>query len=203
MKSLSLNEPHMIVMVGLPGSGKSHFASRFSSTFNAPCVSYEDIQIAITGGNPSYSRDEIKLTGELAAMQLDSLLITGKTIIVDGGSATATERRDLARKAKTAGYKTLFIWVQTDEATAKQRVSKASSKQRLTVEQYELLSKRFTPPTEGEKVTVISGKHTYATQAKTVLKRLTEGRAEQASISNSTQVLDRSPKTPGRRLTIL
>ena len=38
MKSLQLDKPHAIVMVGIPGSGKSFFADKFSAMFNAPYV---------------------------------------------------------------------------------------------------------------------------------------------------------------------
>jgi predicted kinase len=172
MKSLSLTQPHIIVMVGVPGSGKSFFAENFSQTFNAPYVSLEKIL--------PYTSDE---TAAVTLMQqyITELFKTRQSIIIEGGTDTRTERDKLARKAKAAGYETLFLWVQTDPATAKARSvreSKNKVNRTLTSDEYDRIVKRFTPPNVLEKPTVISGKHTYATQAKITLKKLSAPRAE-------------------------
>ncbi|HEV7952259.1 MAG TPA: ATP-binding protein [Candidatus Saccharimonadales bacterium] len=172
MKSLSLNRPHMIIMVGLPGSGKSFFAENFAQTFNAPFISLEKI-IPFTTNN----------SAALALMQhhTDEILKTNRSIIIEGGASTRVEREALVRKAKVAGYDTLIVWVQTDPATAKIRSvrdSKNKINRTLSADEYDRIVKRFTPPNNLEKPTVISGKHTYATQAKIVLKKLSAARAE-------------------------
>ena len=38
MKSIKLNSPHALVVIGAPGSGKSTFAATFAETFNAPLI---------------------------------------------------------------------------------------------------------------------------------------------------------------------
>lgn len=172
MKSLSLAQPHIIVMVGIPGSGKSYFAEKFAQTFNAPYVSLEKII--------PYTTDD---DGAMTLMQhsIDELLKTHRSIIIEGGTDTRLEREKLIRKAKTAGYEILIVWVQTDPATAKARsVREAKNKvnRTLTADEYQRIAKRFTPPNGLEKPTVISGKHTYATQAKIVLKKLSAARTE-------------------------
>lgn len=172
MKSLSLTQPHIIVMVGVPGSGKSFFAENFSQTFNAPYVSLEKIL--------PYTSDDTAAT-TLMQQYVTELFKTRQSIIIEGGTDTRTERDKLARKAKAAGYETLFLWVQTDPATAKARSvreSKNKINRTLTSDEYDRIVKRFTPPNALEKPTVISGKHTYATQAKITLKKLSAPRAE-------------------------
>lgn len=185
MKSLSLTQPHLLVMVGVPGAGKTFFASQFADMFNAPCVSFDLIRAAISSDNPIYSHDEQAAIERIALDQLNQLLVTRSTIIVDGGSETRVSRQRFAKLARSNGYKTLFIWVQTDPATAKQRSTvgtrgRGSQPILLTDEQYNILTRRFTPPNDNEPSIVISGKHTYATQAKTILKKLSEPRASQA-----------------------
>lgn len=172
MKSLSLAQPHVILMVGVPGSGKSFFAESFSQTFNAPYVSLEKII--------PYTSDDIAAT-TLMQHCINELLKTQRSIIVEGGTDTRVEREKLTRKAKLAGYETLIVWVQTDPATAKTRsVKDVKSKvnRTLSPDEYDRIVKRFTPPNTLEKPTVISGKHTYATQAKIVLKKLSATRTE-------------------------
>ena len=171
MKSLSLAQPHIIIMVGVPGSGKSFFAESFAETFNAPYVSLEKI-IPLTNSDSDAS--------SLFNAQITELLKTRQSIIVEGETDTRTEREKLARKAKVAGYESLLVWVQTDPTTAKTRSVRASKNKinrTLTTDEYDRIVKRFTPPNTIENPTVISGKHTYATQAKIVLKKLSATRA--------------------------
>ena len=166
MKSLSLAQPHIIVMVGVPGAGKSFFADKFAETFNAPYLSLEKII-------PDTATDNDAST--LLQHQLTELLKTRRTFIVEGDTDTRTERDKLTRKAKAAGYESLIVWVQTDPATAKLRSTRDTKdkvNRTLTAEEYDRIVKRFTPPNAVERPTVVSGKHTYATQAKIVLKKL-------------------------------
>lgn len=171
MKSLSLNQPHVIVMVGVPGSGKSFFADKFAETFRAPYVSRNHIEALVNDSG---------LADALAMQQFAELLKTRHTIIVEGPAVTRSERSEIARQARSAGYETLFVWVQTDPATAKARClrpKKDSQYRALTSDQYDARLQRFSPPHSSEKAIVISGKHTYATQARVVLKKLSSPRA--------------------------
>ena len=43
MKSLHLSRPHAIMMVGIPGSGKSFFASQYADTFGTPYIDFGTI----------------------------------------------------------------------------------------------------------------------------------------------------------------
>jgi predicted kinase len=190
MKSLSLSKPHLIIMVGVPGSGKSFFADKFAETFHAPIASRERIVARL--GHDSKDIDAI------AQDQLQELLKTQQSIIVDGIADTRAARGDLSRRAREAGYETLLIWVQTDPATAKGRSARRSgdsTHRQLATGEYDAVAKRFAAPTTLEKPVVISGKHTYATQAKVILKKLSEPRA---AISRHVTAPVR-PEQPGRR----
>lgn len=181
MKSLSLSQPHLIALVGIPGSGKTFFAEKFAETFHAPYVSHEKIAV--------FAKDAAK---PITFIQLEELLKTNQSVVVDGLTDTRTERADLAKIARANGYETLFVWVQTDPQTAKIRTMKART---LGPEEYNKAVRRFTAPNEAEKPVVVSGKHTYATQAKVVLKKLSAPRAE---ISVHIKPIARAEQ-PGRR----
>lgn len=190
MKSLSLSQPHLIVITGVKGSGKTFFAEKFAETFHAPYISHDRIAKLIA---------EEKIIEHLITYQLEELLKTKQPIVIDGLATTRTERAELAKKAREAGYDTLLIWVQTDKDTAKSRAVRASKKQ-IDPDTYEQLAKRFTAPHAIEKPVVISGKHTYASQAKVVLKRLTAPRAEAISAHKTAPV--RPEATARRNITI-
>lgn len=184
MKHLSLNRPHAIVMVGIPGSGKSFFAEKFAETFHIPYVDYK--KIAVLAGPEQ--------TEALADYQLDELFKTSQSIIIEGDTDTRISRTELTRKARKAGYEVLFIWVQSDMPTAKQRALKDKMSP-ISSDEYEKRVRRFTALTPLEKPVVISGKHTYASQAKVVLQRLAAPRAEISAHTTAPTRLEQ----PGRR----
>ncbi|HYG83810.1 MAG TPA: ATP-binding protein [Verrucomicrobiae bacterium] len=188
MKSLSLTTPLVIIMTGLPGAGKSFFARQFADMFRAPLVSVDKLRYEILE-NPTFSPPEQQQLATLADYQIEETMKTQQTIIVDGYPATRIDRLRLEKLAKKHGYKNLLIWVQTDEATAKFRATKRSpqtqeetSSRNIQPDQFSQLAKRFVAPTPSEAYVVISGKHTYATQAKVVLKKLTENRPTTTTI---------------------
>ncbi len=157
-----------MILVGIPGSGKSFFAEKFAETFHTPYIHQEQIAAHTTSAAAAKT---------LTNIQLRQLLKTKQPIIFEGDTHTRAERLELAKTARAADYDVLVIWVQTDIATAKTRAmrDKADS---LTSDVYDQAITRFTPPGALEKPVVVSGKHTYASQAKVVLLRLTGPRTE-------------------------
>lgn len=174
MKSLSLTKPHVIILIGIPGSGKTFFAQQFAETFNAPYIHLEQI-LRLSGTSATAAR-------KLADYQLRELLKTKQSIIIEGLVETRVERTALMRTLESAGYGLLLVWVQTDPVTAQQRATKRGNGKTnhiLTLDQFDRLSKRFVAPSSVEPSLVISGKHTYASQARVVLKKLSAPRIEQ------------------------
>ena len=165
MKPLTPASPHAIVMVGIPGSGKSTFAEHFAETFQAPIVSTTKLK--------NDFRLQTKDAERLAASILNEYLKTHRTILIDGGFEKKTKRAELIRTLLKAGYRPLLVWAQTDAVEAKRRATKAYPQgSGLSDEDFAQELKAFQAPSAQEKPIVISGKHTYATQLKIVLKQL-------------------------------
>lgn len=184
MKSLQLTKPHCLIVIGIPGSGKTTFAERFAETFSAPYLNAQKLQ----GSNAKTIASEL----------LDEFLKTKQTLMYEVVDGTKVERTTVAKQARNHGYEPLYVWIQTDPSTAKQRVTRASKTQpsAMTEEQFEAAKNRFTAPSAHEKAVVLSGKHTYASQAKAVLRRLSADNPR----PNATDVPARS--IPGRRVSI-
>jgi predicted kinase len=173
MKSLQLNKPHLLVMVGMPGSGKSTFANQFASTFNAPLVDYAGL-LHVVGG-------DLELTYRVADHVIEQLLRTKQSIIIDGPGDKLADRKEIIKLARQHGYTPLFIWVQTEPTTAEYRAVHQKGAT-LNKAEYTARVEGFEYLTNVEPVLVISGKHTYASQARIVLKKLV---TERPSVSDS------------------
>ena len=178
MQSASLAKPLLIVTIGPPGAGKSFFARQFAESFNAPLVSFDEIRAELFN-DISYTNDEDLIVARVAGLQLRELLRTKKSIVIDGGHNPKISRLELSRIAREKGYSVLNVWVQTDERTARSRATKrtaatqaASFNRPLSDHEFETHAKKFTPPNQQEVYVVISGRHTYPAQARTVLKKM-------------------------------
>jgi predicted kinase len=194
MKSLSLSRPHLIVMVGIPGAGKSFFGDHFAQTFNAPVINEKTVQSDIFG-SVTTNKTEATITHKAALSALQQLFKTKQTVIYEGVSSSKSERKELTKLAHSVGYHPMFIWVQTESYEAKRRAMLKTAKPRLTSDEFDQQIKKFSVPDSSEKFVVISGKHTYASQLKIVLKYIAEGRSATSLAIKSRRVL---PTTRGK-----
>ncbi len=170
MKPLQLSSPHLIIMVGAPGAGKTQFATEFAKMFNAPMLSSDTLR--------ELSSDDA-LIHKAAIDLLRELLKPKQTIIFDGNTEKRAWRSDIAKVAREAGFKPLFVWVQTDPAMSRARWLRSHNGDEALFEQK---LRTFSPPHASEPYMVISGRHTYNTQAKTLLKKLSDATRPAASI---------------------
>lgn len=165
MRPLSPASPHAIVMVGIPGSGKSTFAERFADTFQAPILNRIKLQKDL-----GLDHDQ---ADKLAEVILKEYVKTHKTLILEGGTDTKDEREALLKTLHKAGYRALLVWVQTDAAESRRRALKPHPVgSGLSHDDFDAIVDLFEPPTVKEKAVVVSGKHTYTTQLKVVLRQI-------------------------------
>jgi len=181
MDKATLPKATVIVVIGLPGSGKSFFATQFAASLDVALISEDKIRWMLFSHH-TYDNNENTVVKQVSNMMIEELFKTKKTFVLDGGYDERVTRQALNTQAKKAGYSLLTIVVQTDLPTAKQRSSKRSAKnpgdrykQPLSNEMFEIRSKQYQAPVRVDQtVVVISGKHTYSTQARIVLKKMLE-----------------------------
>ncbi len=176
MKSLKLNKPHLLVVIGLPGAGKSFFAKKFSKMFGAPHVDHTFYRSLTTG---------LSASDAIINDTIEKLMLTQQTIVIEGPGHEKRSRKELGLLAHKKGYKVLYIWVQVDPATASARAVNRT-KIGVSRQEFDNRLKKFHPPEKNESYLVISGKHTYQTQARTVLKKIVTERplASQAPLED-------------------
>jgi len=163
-------------MVGIPGAGKTFFAEHFASTFKAPIVNQSRLQKTLFG-EVNNSPKEVEATDRAAQTLLNETMKTGATIVYDGPTSSRAQRTEITELSRKSGYTPIFVWVQTDTVEAERRATNRKKDDGfLTRDEFNIDIKRFTAPGGHEKAVVISGKHTYASQLKIVLKTLAETR---------------------------
>lgn len=167
MKPLQLSKPHAILVVGIPGSGKTFFAQHFSETFNAPFIDASHLY--------NHLQDHEAVAAVLRTF-LSEIAKTHQTFIHEPVASSRTSRTEFAKWARSVGYEPLVVWVQTDGTTAERR----SQKQGRSINEHEDLVRRFSAPHASEKPAVISGKHTQSSQARAILTRLSAAHVPEA-----------------------
>jgi predicted kinase len=162
MKPLQLRKPHLIVVVGVPGAGKSFFASKFTTTFHAPYIDHSFYKPLVNSQ---------KACREIIFDTVEKFLLSKQTFVVEGVGNSRADRRELSQLARKRGYDLLFVWVQIDTVVAHHRAV-ASKQATYSQGEFDAAVRKFDPLERLEKYIVISGKHTHQTQFKMVLKKL-------------------------------
>lgn len=170
MKELSTKKPLVIGVMGIPGAGKSRFAGEFSTMFGAPVIDKSRLArdiFGVTKVNKTYHDGLDRAFWTLVGEELKSK----RAFLVDGNLNTNANRAQLRAAAKKAGYDVLLIWVQTSEAVAESRVVTNKRDARYSEADFTKLRTVDAPGPRDDYI-VVSGQHTFASQARPILKRI-------------------------------
>lgn len=193
MKPLSLARPHLIVVVGIPGSGKTTFAEQFAKEFGVPFVNPSYIEQHMLGVRYESNNSEARAIA-IGDKLLKEFLKTGQTIIYEDITGSREFRKTMIKVARSAGYKPFFIWVQTDSAEASRRSARSTKEvEGMEASRFDEIVERFTVPATNEKAVVISGRHTFASQIRGVIKRLMDDPYAPKPIPEPTITVRRAP----------
>ena len=110
---------HLIMMIGLPRSGKSTEAMRYSDNMNAPIVNPDSIRLAVHGQR--FWRPGEPMVWTIAKIMIKSLFEAGhEAVILDSTNLSAKGRKEWESFADN----TTYIYVNTDVETCKARARK-------------------------------------------------------------------------------
>ncbi len=156
---------YAIIMVGIPGAGKTTFSSRFAETFNTPLFNLPKLKDSMNL--------DARQTAQFFEVVMEQLSKTKQPIVIEGFSDTKAERASLEKIVTRLKYTPLFVWVQTDtNESLKRATSRRMGDERLTEAEFDAILLSFEPPEAKEGAAVISGRHAYPTQLKAVLKHM-------------------------------
>lgn len=152
--------PRAFMILGVPCSGKTAFAEKFSKRFKTPYYDLCDIC------------DEFNLPINGALRIVELIAMTKKDIIVEGGLEDKNTRAKLRNLFKWAGYQPVLVWIQTDDFTIRARLRQRLGSISKAKQEYEARIMNFEAPLEAERPIVLSGKHTFETQLRHILSSL-------------------------------
>ncbi len=158
----TMRKPKALLVFGAPCSGKTTFCEGFSKKFG---LAYYDLK--------AFTNDR-GFSKENAIFVLEQILKTKASIIVENGVDTEQDRVKLRNLLRDYGYDPALIWVQTDVSTIRTRLKKRCRSVPKAKEIYEHAVSSMEAPAESEKPIILSGKHTFETQCRHVVKGLAE-----------------------------
>jgi predicted kinase len=177
---IQTNKPVLILLYGFPGAGKTLFAHNFTQYVNCAHVHSDRIRHALFE-EPRYDKEEDQIIEHLMNFMTEEFLSAGISVIYDARMSRKSERFAARELAHAKHAKTLLIWFQIDPDTSYARLRKRD--RRKTEDKYakEYSQSEFRAntsimqhPEPTEDYVVVSGKHTFASQRVSVLKKMME-----------------------------
>ena len=156
------SKPRALLVFGAPCSGKTTFAEKFGKKFKIADYDLDSL------------REEHGFSHEQTMVILEQILKTRQTIMVQGGLNTEKERIEMRNMLRENGYEPTLIWIQTDVSTIRTRLKSKFKSVSKAKDFYEKAIATMEAPNENEHAIILSGKHTFETQAKHVVAGLAD-----------------------------
>ncbi|MFA5374780.1 MAG: ATP-binding protein [Dehalococcoidia bacterium] len=115
--------PALIVVSGLPGSGKSYFSRRLAERLPLPIIE-SDAMRQILSPKPSYSPGESERLFRACHALIDDLLRKGISLIFDATNLIERHREQLYRIADSADAKLIIVRLEAPPELVRQRLER-------------------------------------------------------------------------------
>lgn len=121
----------LLMMVGLPGVGKSSIVEKLLPRLPALVVSTDNIRVLMRD-QPTYTAAERMLVYEVCYAIIESRLRKGQRVIFDGSNYQAARRAHLRQIAQRVGAPLAICYVQASQEVIWERLQKRNSGERRT-----------------------------------------------------------------------
>jgi predicted kinase len=113
----------VIIVFGLPGSGKSYFASRLAAKLDALYLSTDELRLTMFSNRTYSDTEKLAVYKAMLNKMMDG--ISGKkTIVLDGTFYKTSIRLPFEQAAQQSGEKLLYIEVTAPEEKIEERLEK-------------------------------------------------------------------------------
>lgn len=117
------SRPALLLLCGLPGSGKSYFAAALAQRIPLVILSSDRLRKLLIP-RPRYSRGEHRRVFAAAHLLLAQLLASGYPVVFDATNRTARARQPLYELAERAGAQLLIVEFTAPEEVIRQRLAR-------------------------------------------------------------------------------
>ncbi|MDZ7785679.1 MAG: ATP-binding protein [Candidatus Saccharibacteria bacterium] len=181
MSKIQLHKPTLIMLYGYPGAGKTYFARQFCEEVAAAHVHDDKIRHEIFE-RPRFDKRENQILQQLMQYMTEEFLKANVSVVFDTNAMRLGHRRLLRDLARKFNAKPELIWLQIDAESAYQRSSKRDRRKaddkygvEINKDMFAKVANFMQNPSLTEEYIVLSGKHTYDTQSKMLLKKFYDG----------------------------
>lgn len=188
MVKIKPTQPVLILLYGFPGAGKTYFARQFNEVFEAAHLEQDRIRHQLFE-HPKYTKQENFALNRIMEYMTSEFLNAGISVIYDMNALRTSQRRALRELARTHKAATLIVWFQVDADTAFVRNHKRDRRKHddryavgYDVEAFKQLASYMQHPEPTEDFVVVSGKHTFAGQLSSTLKKLADMQVVKTSL---------------------
>lgn len=136
----------ILIVFGLPGSGKSYFAARLATLINADYINSDRVRKSIFSSR-TYSKQEKHLVYTQMLKQMKLAIQQHKNLVLDATFHENDMRTKFSDAALAAGGVT-YIEITADESLIRDRLSRSREDSEANFEVYKKLKEQWEPLAE-------------------------------------------------------
>lgn len=180
MDKIVPSKPFLLLLYGLPGSGKTYFARQFVESVQAAHLEQDRIRYELFE-QPKFTKQENYALSRIMDYMATEFLNAGISVVMDMNAMRISQRRILRERARQSKAATLVVWFQIDPDTSFMRNVKRDRRKNddrfavgYDVESFKQLAAYMQHPEPTEDSVVISGKHSFPGQLSSIIKKLSD-----------------------------
>jgi predicted kinase len=169
-----MNKPKLLILLGYPGSGKSHFSERLSKKEKYVHISSDIVRYTLFK-KPKFDANEHSIVFSCLDYFVEFFLQNGFSVIYDANTTKRIYRKRLCAMASKRNAEGYVVWLQTSvEVASKRLAQRASRKLRsdrhrklyraIPQEALHIIRKEQELPGRGERTVVIDGELSFSKQ---------------------------------------
>lgn len=164
--------PQLIVVCGLPGSGKTALAKRLARELKASWISSDAVR-SECGLRGDYSKESIAAVYREMMARAEAVLRLRSRVVLDGSFGSSRFRDQARQLTVAAGVPLALIRMVADEETTLRRVGRRRKLTEAGPEAYRLLKEHF-DPVESPHLELDSSRTSHKRLLKKALKYVSE-----------------------------